>query len=363
MKLFLALAAVFTVAAQGAMTIGDSEKGAAIFKSQNCVTCHSINGVGGKTGPDLGKRSSRGYTPSELTALMWNHAPQMWTAMDAAKISRPKLDQGQAADLFAYFFAARYFEQKGDAGRGRKAFADKGCAECHNISSTNGGGSGGPAVTKWESVSDPIELSRQMWNHSPKMREAMKSKSVKVPELTPVEMNDITVYLQNLPATRNLKPQFAPASPETGELLFQLKGCSGCHKDVSKLAKPGGFRTASDFASSMWNHSAKMQIKTELRPEEMKRIVGYLWALQFASEGGTAARGAKVFETKGCVNCHGKGAERVLALGDRANSYEMISVLWGHGPDMHKAMTSKGIAWPRFQNTEMVDLLAYLKGR
>ena len=361
MKLWIALAAVFATAAQGAMTIGDSEKGAALFKSQNCVTCHSVNGEGGKTGPDLGKRSSRGYTPSELTALMWNHAPQMWTAMDAAKIARPKLDAAQAADLFAYFFAVRYFERKGDAARGRKSFAEKGCAECHNISSTNG--AGGPPVLKWESVADPIELSRQMWNHSAKMREAMKAKSVKVQELTPVEMNDITVYLQNLPVTRNLKPQFAPGSPETGELLFQLKGCASCHKDVTSLAKPGGFRTASDFAASMWNHSSKMQIKSELRPEEMKRLVGYLWALQFASEGGTPARGAKVFETKGCINCHGKGAQRVLALGDRANSYEMIAVLWAHGPEMQKQMSSKSIVWPRFQNTEMVDLLAYLKGR
>jgi len=361
MKLCITLAAVFAIGAQGAMTIGDSEKGAALFKSQNCVTCHSINGEGGKSAPDLGKRSSRGYTPSDLTALMWNHAPQMWTAMDAAGIARPKLNSSQAADLFAFFFAARFFEHQGDAGRGRKAFAEKGCAECHNISSTNAGG--GPAVMKWESVADPIELSRQMWNHSAKMRESMKAKSIKVPELTPAEMNDITVYLQNLPATRNLKTHFSPASPETGEMLFQVKGCAGCHKDVTALAKPGGFRTASDFAASMWNHSAKMQVKSELRPEEMKRLVGYLWALQFAAEGGTAARGAKVFEAKGCINCHGKGAERVLALGDRANSYEMISVLWGHGPEMRKQMTAKGVTWPRFQNTEMVDLLAYLRGR
>lgn len=362
MRLCITLAAVFAIAAQGAMSIGDSEKGAALFKSQNCVTCHSVNGEGGKSGPDLGKRSSRGFAPSDLTALMWNHAPQMWAAMDAAKIARPKLNSEQAADLFAYFFAARYFEKQGDAGRGRKAFADKGCAECHNISSANGG-AGGPAVLKWESVADPIELARQMWNHAPKMRDAMKAKSIKMPELTPMEMNDITVYLQNLPATKNLKPQFAPGSPETGELLFQVKGCAGCHKDITTLAKPGGFRTASDFAASMWNHSSKMQMKSELRPEEMKRLVGYLWALQFAAEGGTAARGAKVFESKGCNGCHGKGAERVLALGNRANSYEMISVLWGHGAEMQKQMSSKGITWPRFQNTEMADLLAYLKGR
>ncbi|MBI5281602.1 MAG: c-type cytochrome [Candidatus Solibacter usitatus] len=361
MKKFYALLAVLSTAAQGAVLVGDSARGTEVFKSQNCVTCHSVNGEGGKAGPDLGKRASRGYTPSELTSLMWNHAPAMWSAMEKANVAKPKLNSQQAADLFAYFYAARYFERKGDAGRGREAFAKGGCSECHAIG--GGGGAAGPAVVKWESVADPIELCRQMWNHSGKMREAMKAKGMRQPQLTAAEMNDITVYLQNLPATRGLKPQFQPAAPGTGEMLFELKGCKGCHHDANALVKGPQFRAASDFAAGMWNHSAKMQQRAEIRPEEMKRLVGYLWALQFANEGANAARGAKVFEARGCGNCHGKGIAPVLALGERATSYEMIAVLWDHGPAMHKEMKAKGIAWPRFESTEMADLLAHLRGR
>lgn len=356
----LALVLSGTVA-HAAVLVGDSSRGAALFKSQNCDTCHSVNGEGGKLAPDLGKRSSRGYTPTDLAALMWNHAPQMWSAMEKANVTKPKLDSQQAADLFAYFFAARYFERKGDAGRGRQLFVSKGCSDCHNISSTNG--LGGTPVLKWASVSDPIELARQMWNHSPKMRETMTAKGMKLPELTSIEMNDIAVYLQNLPQTKNLKPEFAPAAPSTGEALFVAKGCAGCHKGDNSLTRKTSLRTASEFAASMWNHSGKMKQQSELRPEEMRSLVGYIWALQFANEGGTAARGQRVFENRGCNNCHGKGSAPNLALGDRANSYEIISVLWVHGPSMQKEMTSKGIKWPRFENTDMADLLAYLKTR
>jgi cytochrome c2 len=291
--------------------------------------------------------------------MMWNHAPQMWSAMDKAGISSPKLDSQQAADLFAYFFAARFFERKGDAARGRKAFVDKGCAQCHNIGSENG--TGGPAVMKWASVTDPIELARQMWNHSPQMKSAMATKNIKMPAITAAEMNDITIYLQNLPGAKNLKPQFSPASASTGAELFQAKGCAGCHKGEKALGKSGLLRSTADLATAMWNHPGKLPQRGELRPEEMTRLVGYLWSLQFADEGGTAARGAKAFEAKGCTGCHKPGNLPKLAHGEMDNSFGMVAVLWGHGPAMQKQMASKGILWPRFVNTEMVDVLAYLR--
>lgn len=359
MKSIVIWIAALSCTAQGAVVIGDSVRGAELFKSQNCVTCHSVNGDGGKSAPDLGKRSSRGYAPSELAALMWNHAPKMWSAMDEAKISRPKISTAQAADLFAYFYAVRFFDKRGDAGRGRQVFVGKGCADCHNI--TSGNSTGGPPVLKWESVGDPIELARQMWNHSATMKEQMKAKGIKTPTVTAAEMNDISVYLQNLPQTRNLKPQFSPASAETGEVLFQAKGCTSCHKGAQSLPKAGTFQSSADFAAAMWNHPGKTKQGSELRPEEMKRLVGFLWAKQFEQEGGTAAKGAKVFESKGCATCHASGAAPKLALGARANSYEMIAVLWGHGPSMQKEMKGKGVAWPRFENTEMADLLAHLR--
>lgn len=338
--------------AASAVIPGDAKLGAEIFQSQKCVTCHNVNGEGGKTAPDLGHKAGRGFLPSDLAALMWNHAPAMWSAMDKAGIEKPKLNQEQAANLFAYFYAARYFDQPGDAGRGRRLFVSKGCSGCHNLSS----GGTGQSVTNWHSVADPIELSRQMWNHSGKMREAMASSKTPFPTLTGAEMNDLIVYLQNLPQTKNLKPEFSPASAETGETLFRVKGCAGCHKDVADLSKKSGFRSPAEFASAMWNHSANMgQTPTELRPEEMRRLVGYLWAVQTTVETGNAAAGKKLFAAKGCQGCHGEAAP----LKGDVNAYNIVSALWAHGPEMLKQMQGKKTAWPRFTGEEMKNLLAF----
>ena len=53
---------------------------------------------------------------------------------EAGRASRKaQLTPEQAADLFAYFVSARYFEKPGDAARGKQAFAAKHCADCHGI--------------------------------------------------------------------------------------------------------------------------------------------------------------------------------------------------------------------------------------
>jgi hypothetical protein len=50
---------------------------------------------------------------------MWNHAPGMWAAMRDRDIRAGDLNEQAAADLFAFFYSARFFEKPGDAGRGK----------------------------------------------------------------------------------------------------------------------------------------------------------------------------------------------------------------------------------------------------
>ena len=333
---------------------GDAKAGAALFESQKCITCHSISGKGGTAAPDLAKQTSRGYTPVDMAALMWNHAPEMFAAIEKAGIARPKLTPEQAADLFAFFYAARYFEQPGDAARGRKTFVSKNCSSCHNINSNSP--EGAKPVMSWVTANDPIELVRQMWNHAPQMREAMKSKKITPPQLTAAEMNDIIVYLRNLPQAKNIPPEFAPASAETGATLFVAKGCADCHKGANALDKKATMRTIADFAASMWNHSEKMvQQQPALRPEEMTRLVGYVWSLQFSNTGGDKGRGQKVFTEKGCIGCHPQGAPPLPPQ----DPFTMVSALWTHGNKIQTALGEKKIPWPRMQGTQMADLLAY----
>src|SRR5690242_21031799 len=135
----IAVAVVMLVQASAATIFeADARRGAELFGSEMCLRCHSINGQGGRVGPDLGRHNDRDYTPALLASLMWNHAPSMWKAARAdqlqlpplsenqaadlfayrnRRINLPPLSENQAADLFAYFYSVRFFEKPGDAGR------------------------------------------------------------------------------------------------------------------------------------------------------------------------------------------------------------------------------------------------------
>ena len=103
---------------------------------------HGVNGVGGKKAPDLARNRDRGFSPYDMAALMWNHAPAMWGAMARQGVTPPVLDEQQAADLFVFFYAASYFETPGDRRRGRHLFLARRCGQCHGIDSPSAPASG-----------------------------------------------------------------------------------------------------------------------------------------------------------------------------------------------------------------------------
>jgi mono/diheme cytochrome c family protein len=341
---------------------GDARRGEQVFTTERCVQCHSINGRGGSLAPDLGTHIGRDFTPTIMATVMWNHAPEMWEAMKGQGVSPPALSSEAAADLFAYFVSARFFEKPGDAARGKQAMMAKHCFECHGITQSNGAGA--PPVTKWESLGDPIVLAQQMWNHGPKMRQAYADRKLRWSPLTAQELTDILVYLQNLPETRSLAASFDFPPSESGATLFQSKGCPDCHKGRLALEQRLRNLSLTSIAVDMWNHQANMKSPPPvLSQEEMRQLLGYIWARQYFRSDGDAARGRKVFEEKSCATCHNDPSSGAPKLGKSAEGYSditMVSVLWQHGPAMLDRMKQRNIAWPRFTAQQMADLIAYL---
>src|ERR1051326_4932855 len=98
-------AALLTASVSLAASIvpGDARHGEQLFRTQQCIQCHSLAGKGGTVAPDLARRINRNYTPSVMASLMWNHAPDMWAAMKRQGVTQPRLTPDQASDLFAYF--------------------------------------------------------------------------------------------------------------------------------------------------------------------------------------------------------------------------------------------------------------------
>ncbi len=345
---------LIAASAVAAMIPGDSERGAELFRSQKCVTCHSINGEGGDTAPDLARRPAGRYTPSLLAATMWNHAPAMWEAMEQANIERPQLTVEQAADLFAFFYAHRYGERPGDAGRGKQVFTEKGCARCHLDGDA-------PALSEWTAAHNAVELARSMWNHAPMMQAALGDQPW--PRLTPQQMTDLVVYARNVPGARQTEPVFDPASAETGRTLFEAKGCNGCHTGDQALAGRLQGRSLAGLAAAMWNHAPEMRDSAqELRPEEMSRLVGYLWSIQYFDYPGDKSSGRQIAVKKGCVSCHesGRSAPDFKNLGPELDAIRFASAIWQHGPAMLREIQRQNKRWPRFENWELNDLLAYV---
>ena len=361
--LFLIATGYNGICATRSLLSGDADRGKEVFRTLNCSVCHSINREGGKSAPDLGQGVERGFSPYVLAGLLWNHAPVMWAAMERSGIARPELSEQQAADLFVYFFAARYFEQPGDPRRGGRVFLAKRCGECHGIGSAVRGGI--QPVAAWKSLADPIALAQQMWNHSREMKPALGRMKIPYPQFSAQEMTDLLVYLRSTQEPGHAAG-FSPGSAESGEKLFVSKGCAGCHRGTLTLeARPTRY-SLTDFAATMWNHAFRTaNDPAPLSYEEMRRVVGYLISTQFFEERGDLEQGKKVFASKHCGACHddpSSGAPGRPAMAGRMTSFEMVAALWKHGPEMLNRMRLKKISWPQFSGSEMADLGAYLHG-
>jgi mono/diheme cytochrome c family protein len=333
----------------------DPVRGKEVLREQNCLACHNVHGDGSIKAPDLSARLVDHYTPAALASLLWNHLPEMWTAIQKDATPRPQVSTSDAEDLFGYLYSEHFANPPGNEIRGERAFEQRGCAACHTK------GPGMP-VENWKGIRDPFTLAQQMWNHAPAMRDAREKRGVLFERLSSRDVADITAY-----ASRGLARSTGPATlPETGqgEALFK-SNCGGCHPAVVDLRKRMRDRTPLEVASTMWNHATSMQNVSLGGANDMRGIVGYVWNLQFTSQG-DAARGAKTFDDKGCSACH-----QQMNRGERVFSpYSMIALWWKHGPSMAadvaktSAKNKKARArWQLLSADEVDDLVAFMNRR
>jgi mono/diheme cytochrome c family protein len=336
---------------------------------QGCVQCHALNGVGPNIGPDLGRLADRGFTPASLAATMWNHAPAMWAETQLRNAPRPAMDEQQAADLFAFFYSLRFFEEPGDAARGKALFDSKKCSTCHGVDQSRQGGA--KPVSEWTSLGDPLELVETMWNHSSAMRAEMERNHIRIPQLTGQDLADLLVYTRRAGGRVRPKPNLSFASTEQGKALFDSKRCNTCHGAVTHfIATNLHTETLTSIAADMWNHGADMSLRdTTFAPGEMRQIVGYIWYARAIEGAGEAGRGAQVFAAKKCTVCHddpSSGAPALSGLtanGKHFSGATMIAALTQHGPQMLAKMREKRLQWPHFTTDDMSGLIAYLNTR
>ncbi len=370
--LLLPVITILPLAAQ----YGDSLRGAKLLETRNCTQCHSAGGGA----PDLSRRSARDFTPASLAAAFWNHGPRMWQAMAAKNLPVEPLQASEIADLYAYFHSIRYFDPRGEAGRGKALFVSKKCADCHALTA-NDSGKQGPPVSGWPAIANQVRWTEHLWNHSGAMLAALEKSGMRWPEFTTQQMVDLLVYIRNLPQRPAEKPALVLEDPAIGEKVFNARSCGVCHtigtKEAGKIDLIGTAESAHTFTElgvRMWNHLPQMRQRATaagmqfpaFSENEMSQLLAYLFAKRYFEEKGKPSRGQAVFTSKKCVTCHDQtasGAPDLRQNRGHFSSHSMAAAVWRHGPKMQSDMEKQGVGWPALTGTQMADLVAYLNAR
>jgi mono/diheme cytochrome c family protein len=351
-----------------------------VFTKKSCGQCHSVRGVGGKVGPDLARsRSGNGFY--ELGAAMWNHLPKMGERMREQQIERPRLTATDVSNVLAFLFTAAYREESGDATSGEQLFAAKGCAQCHSVAGK--GGNVGPALDVLKGANSPVLVAAAMWNHGPRMAEAMKAKGIERPTFKDRELVDLVAYVVGAARDADTTTaQVVPGTPERGQKLFADKKCATCHAVAGRGGKIGpalGGRahhvSLTEFAALMWNHGPAMWTRMKERGiavpqvtgQEMADIVAYLYtAHYFDAVTGQPARGQQLVQGKGCVTCHsirGKGGKVAADLATSTvtgSPSSVVAAMWNHGSRMESQAQKQDVELPVLTGQELADITAYL---
>ena len=109
--------------------------------------------------------------------------------MERRGISFPTLTSQEMADLVAYLFSTRYFDEPGNPEKGKSVFVKKQCNTCH----VKGAKTGDLSLLKGQI--SPIFMARTMWNHGPEMLERMSKAKVPWQKMDGKEMADLMEYV------------------------------------------------------------------------------------------------------------------------------------------------------------------------
>jgi len=363
----------------------DPVAGSRVFGAKGCSKCHSINGVGGKIGPDLG-RIPRPRSFYDLAAAMWNHLPEMAERMRKFGIARPYLDPRETGDLIAFLYTLNYFDPAGNVEAGHRLFTEKKCVACHQVGGA--GGVVGPNLDGLAQFGSPILVAAAMWNHGPAMAEAMRVRKIERPTFKDSELLDLIAYLRSTapprPAPAEGPLYVLPGRSEEGRRLFLDKRCILCHSVGGvggqvgpDLGERGLNWSLTQFAAAMWNKAPKMMeamrareiAVPQLQAEEMADLVAYLYSVRYFVEPGHPGKGRQALADKGCLGCHsvagagGKVASDFARVKGLDSPGTVISALWNHSFIMEHRAERRKVSWPKLRPEEMADLVAFLQAQ
>jgi mono/diheme cytochrome c family protein len=291
-----------------------------------------------------------------------------------------RIQRDTTANRFAIAVSAKPAE-------GSAVFREKGCARCHD---SKDGEQLGPPLR--ERAASLPQLVTAMWNHAPRMYEAMHQAKLPYPTLTYAETGQLVAYLYLTGYSD------APGDPERGRQLFASKQCVRCHAGDGQGGAPpvqqlGKADSPITWTQTLWNHAAAMESRMRrmniawphFQANELRDLFAYVRqqdgrsGVEIPVPAADPDRGWQVFQAKYCINCHAlKKANSPVVVTTSGPAQRPVGPVLGsdgklpptfsqfgeamlnHFPDMDRAMRSIGQAPPTFESQEMVDLAVFL---
>ena len=332
----------------------DTANGRGLFGELRCVSCHAVNGRGGKMGPELTRIGDKVRRDWLFSFLKNPHRVQPDTPM-----LRYRLNDDQLRDLTA-FLLEEY--RSSDVGveppaavgqdirvqaAGRSVFERRGCASCHRLATIERSGRIGPSLVGIADR-DPDEPSygSNLVRHTTDnyiFLKVLRPDTLGQPSLmptfdfTPSDAAKIALALasirrSDLPASYVVhRPASLPYRPggRFGELVARYR-CLSCHTvggfggDLSSVPLDRiGSQLQRDYLEKYLLNPGAVRVSVEARmpvfemlPDEAKTIADYL-SMVFLDDNlepydtnFTAAetrRGEELYEQLGCRACHQLG--------------------------------------------------------
>jgi cytochrome c2 len=361
------------------------EDGRHVFEQKGCANCHAVYGGEDeqRIGPDLGRSDTR-LSVTRFAGSLWNHAPAMLASMREQGNEWARISPGEMQALTSYVFYVRFIDKPGNVTRGGELFDERMCSRCHQFAGR--GGTIAPRLDELKDYMSSFFLTQALWNHGPGMAEKMRQLRITRPRLDGAEVTDIVAFLRGgVPTSGTLELAYIrTGSPRRGRIVFEKKGCIRCHavhgKGGSIGPELGIFQPnshVSKMAAAFWNHGVPMWAKMKelgmsfprLTNEEMSNILAYFFFSQPRGETGNPEKGARIYREKSCSLCHALGGEGTRMVPDLRQSVAAqsavgwTSAMWNHLPAMRDRLRERQVAWPRFENSEMRDLVAFIRSR
>jgi mono/diheme cytochrome c family protein len=125
----------------------------------------------------------------------------------------------------------------------------------------------------------------------------------------------------------------------------------------------------------MWSHVARIPervrglgiARPQLEARETGDLIAFFFVLDYFDPRGDMEVGKRLFAEKKCVVCHQVGGTGGVVgpnldfLGQSTSPISVAAAMWNHGPAMAEAMRTRGVERPTFKDSELLDLIAFIR--